>query len=81
MFSLHKYILEIYRPRLLGMYIIWDFGTIQWLFCLLWRNTEFWNETENIFRKVAGGFIFTSIYLFQQFTFGQTPSFKTKDKE
>lgn len=58
MICFHKCITEVCRPRPLDIYFIWGFGIIQRLFFLLWRNTEFWNETESTFHKANEDFYF-----------------------
>lgn len=63
MIYLRKCVTEICRPRPLGIYFIWDFETIQRLFFLLWRNTEFWNETEKIFQKLMETSIFIHLLI------------------
>ena len=51
MIFLHKCITEVCRFGLQDIYFIQGFGTMQRLFFLLWRNTEFWNETEKHISK------------------------------
>lgn len=77
MISLHKCI----RGRPLGIYFIWVLEQYRSYFSCNGELQNFGMRQKIYFSKLMETPIFPGIYLFHQFIFGQTPSFKTKDRE